>query len=152
MPHPQPLIPAPGRSAVEEWLGQPIVIDWAPYAEFFGADEFACSHTALVEMQVRFMDVLLAIRRSYGRPMRISSAYRHPTHPIEAAKGGLSRGEHTMGACCDVAIEGDAALILLQHALAHGITRVGVQQKGAGRFLHLGLGGPGLATPWIWSY
>ncbi|MEW6169623.1 MAG: D-Ala-D-Ala carboxypeptidase family metallohydrolase [Pseudomonadota bacterium] len=152
MPRANPIIPPPGQSRVEQWLDQPIVRDWSAYAEFFGPDEFACSATGVCEMQVRFLDLLLQIRRSYGRPMRITSGYRHPTHPIEAAKGGLSRGEHTMGACCDVAAEGDAALILMQYALAAGITRLGVNQKGTGRFLHLGVGGPGLANPWVWSY
>lgn len=127
------------------------VTDWSRYPDF-SEDEFRCRHTGRCEMDAEFMDLLQKIRTSYGKPMRISSGYRDPTHPIEAAKGGLSRGEHTLGRCCDVAIEGFEAVVLLQYALAHGITRVGVQQKGAGRFLHLGIGGPGLANPWIWSY
>lgn len=127
------------------------VSDWSPYPDFM-EDEFRCRHTGLCEMDVEFMEVLQRVRTSYGKPMRITSGYRHPTHPVEAAKRGLSRGEHTLGRCCDVAVEGFEAVILLQHALAHGITRIGVNQKGVGRFLHLGIGGPGLANPWIWSY
>lgn len=127
-----------------------IVTDWSRYPNF-SRSEFACKHTGLCEMRVEFMDVLQRIRTAYGRPMAISSGYRHPTHPVEARKGHTT-GEHTQGMCCDVAVQGDAAYELLCIALAHGITRVGVQQKGAGRFLHLGLGGPGLPTPWIWSY
>lgn len=127
------------------------VTDWSRYPDF-SEDEFRCRHTGRCEMDAEFMDLLQKIRTSYGKPMRISSGYRDPTHPIEVAKGGLSRGEHTLGRCCDVAVEGFEAVVLLQYSLAHGITRIGVQQKGSGRFLHLGIGGPGLANPWIWSY
>lgn len=128
------------------------VSDWSVYAEYFRPEEFACSHCGQVKMRRDFMQRLMQIRRAYGRPMRITSGYRCPQHPIEIAKGGKSLGEHSLGACADIACEGDGALLLLTTALAHGITRVGVQQKGSGRFLHLGIGGPGLANPWIWSY
>lgn len=128
-----------------------IVADWSPYPDFH-PDEFRCRHTGRVMMDTEFMEVLQRIRTAYGKPMRVTSGYRDPTHPIEAAKGGASRGEHTMGRCADIACEGAEAVILLTLALANGITRVGVQQKGTGRFLHLGIGGPGLANPWIWSY
>lgn len=129
----------------------PFVEDWSEFPNFH-PDEFRCSHTGWVRMDVEFMRVLQAVRTAYGKPMRITSGYRDPSHPIEAAKGSTSRGEHTYGRCADVACEGVEAVILLKYALAHGITRIGVQQKGSARFLHLGIGAPGLANPWIWSY
>lgn len=127
-----------------------LVTDWSRYPNF-SESEFRCRHTGHCRMQAEFMDRLQAIRTAYGRPIRITSGYRHPTHPVEARKGHAT-GEHTQGACCDVAVSGPDALRLVQIALAHGITRIGVQQKGAGRFIHLGIGGPGLAAPTIWSY
>ena len=126
------------------------VTDWSRYPNF-GESEFRCRHTGLCEMQTAFMDKLQAIRTEYGKPMTISSGYRHPSHPVEARKG-TTTGEHTQGTCCDVAVEGADAVRLLQIALKHGITRIGVQQKGSGRFLHLGIGGRGLVNPAIWSY
>ena len=126
------------------------VTDWSRYPNFKEA-EFRCRHTGLCEMQIAFMDKLQAIRTEYGKPMTIGSGYRHPSHPVEARKG-TTTGEHTQGTCCDVAVEGADAVRLLQIALKHGITRIGVQQKGSGRFLHLGIGGCGLANPAIWSY
>lgn len=125
------------------------VTDWSKYPNFSEA-EFRCKHTGLCVMQTEFMDKLQAIRTEYGKPMIISSGYRHPTHPVEAGK--KTPGEHTMGTCCDVAVSGADAVRLLRIALNHGITRVGVQQKGSGRFLHLGIGGGGLPNPAIWSY
>lgn len=127
------------------------VTDWSKYPNF-SKSEFDCRHTGLNEMQVEFMDVLQAIRTEYGKPMRITSGYRHPTHPVEARKGHTA-GEHTMGLCCDVGVSGKDAVKLLEIALRHGITRIGVQQKGSVRFLHLGIAKDGvLPSPMIWSY
>lgn len=125
------------------------VTDWGKYPDFSEA-EFRCRYTSRCEMQAQFMDVLQAIRTEYGKPMVITSGYRHPTHPVEANK--LGTGEHTLGTCCDVAVAGADALRLVGIALRHGITRVGVNQKGSGRFLHLGLGGGTLPNPAMWSY
>lgn len=124
-------------------------LDWSRWPNFSEA-ELACKHTGLCEMDPEFMDVLQAIRDEFG-PMRVTSGYRHPTHPVEARKGHAT-GEHTTGRCADIAVQGADALRLIKLALKHGVTRIGVQQKGAGRFIHLGLGAPGLANPTIWSY
>ncbi len=96
------------------------------------------------------MQELMELRLRYGKPMRITSGYRDKAHPVEANKA--TTGEHTMGVCCDIAVEGVDAIRLLKLALELGFSRVGIQQKGNGRFLHIGLGGPGLPNPAIWSY
>lgn len=124
-------------------------LDWTRWPNFTPA-EFRCKHTGNLVMQPEFLDVLQAIRSEYGRPMRVTSGYRHPTHPEEAKK--IKPGEHTHGACADIACEGEEAFRLLRIALKHGITRIGIQQKGGGRFLHLGIGAPGMPNPAIWSY
>ena len=125
-------------------------MDWMTYAPYFTEAEFRCKHTGLCKMQPAFMDTLLKIRKEYGKPMKISSGYRHKTHPTEAIKGDTT-GEHTTGWCCDVAVRGADAVRLTEIALKHGITRLGVQQKGTGRFLHLGMS-PRHANPAMWSY
>lgn len=127
-----------------------IVVDWSQYTNF-AESEFRCKHTGRCVMRRDFLDVLQAIRNAYGKPIRIMSGYRDPSHPVERIKRH-GPGEHSLGLAADVAVSGADALELLRVALAHGIRRVGVQQKGEGRFLHLGLGGPGIATPAIWSY
>lgn len=124
------------------------MMDWSRYPNF-SERELACKHTGKCQMDPAFMDVLQAIRTEFG-PMRITSGYRHQSHPIEAKKG--TPGEHTIGRCADIAVEGKDAFRLIQIAIKHGITRIGVQQKGAGRFIHLGLGGPGFPSPAVWSY
>lgn len=124
-------------------------MDWSKYPSF-SENEFRCKHTKLCAMRPEFMAILQDIRNEYKKPLLISSGYRHPTHPIEAAK--QTPGEHSLGTCADVLVSGPDAIFLLKIALRFGITRVGVQQKGPSRFLHLGIGGGGLPSPMIWSY
>jgi len=42
--------------------------------------------------------------------------------------------------------------VLLKIALEEGMTGIGVQQKGSGRFLHLDDVTEEIQRPWIWSY
>jgi zinc D-Ala-D-Ala carboxypeptidase len=114
----------------------------------FRKQEFDCRHTGKNEMKHQFMQVLQAIRKEYGRPMTVTSGYRHPTHPVEARKL-RSDGEHTRGMCCDIACtSGIERFRLVELALKHGITRIGIAKN----FIHLGLGGQGLPSPVIWDY
>lgn len=123
------------------------LIDWTQYPNFTAA-EFTCKHTGLCLMSPEYLKKLQAIRSIYGKPMRITSGYRHPTHPIEAAK--KYPGEHSTGRASDVAISGKDALELISIALSCGMTRLGVQQKGRARFLHLGDSPEFIST--VWSY
>ncbi|MFL6968473.1 D-Ala-D-Ala carboxypeptidase family metallohydrolase [Pseudomonas alvandae] len=104
------------------------------------------------EMAPHFMDLVQQLRELYGRPMPLSSAYRCPLHPAEANKP--APGEHLDGLAVDVLCRGAEALRLLNLALILGFTRIGVNQKGVSRFLHLGLAPTGrrLPSPTIWSY
>ena len=79
------------------------------------------------------MDALLAIRKEWGKPMKITSGYRHWSHPVEARKGHKN-GEHTKGLCADVAISGgvEAAQLALI-AIKHGSMAAQSQHRGADR-------------------
>lgn len=127
------------------------VTDWSKYAPYFKESEFKCKHTGKCLMQSDFMDLLLKLRTKYGKPIAISSGYRDWTHPEEIKKGHKN-GEHTKGACADIAISHQDAFEILKLALELGFTRIGVNQKGNGRFLHIGIGGDGLPNNLIWSY
>lgn len=133
-------------------MSNEVVTDWKPYAPFFRRDEFDCSHTGRCEMRKSTMDRLLAVRKEFNRPMNISSAFRDKTHPVEARKD--EPGVHTLGCAVDVFLAGEDALELLVVARKHGFTGVGVQQKGAGRFIHLDdyEGDDRTPRPWLWSY
>ena len=126
-------------------------MDWGKYKNFT-ADEFKCSHCGLNEMKPEFMDRFQQLRNAYNKPMKITSGYRCPKHPIEAAKP--KPGAHSTGLAADVGIQGAEAHRLLQLALELGFTGVGVQQKGTGRFLHLDTisNQPDSPRPTVWSY
>ena len=122
-------------------------MDWSDYPNFTKA-EFDCKHSGLNGMLPDFMERLQALRTEYGRPMTITSGYRHPTHPVEARKL-RSDGEHTRGMCCDIACtSGSDRFDLIRLALKHGFHRIGIAKN----FVHLGLGGHGLPSNVIWEY
>jgi uncharacterized protein YcbK (DUF882 family) len=119
-------------------------IDWLKYPNF-SRSEFQCSHTGEAHMQPVFLDALQAVRTALDAPIIITSGYRHPTHPIEAAKG--RPGEHTTGMAADVAVAIHRRVRLLKLALDHGFDRIGVDDT----FIHLGLSRD-FPRPRLWSY
>ena len=122
-------------------------MNWADYPYFTKA-EFDCKHTGKNEMQPEFMAKLQLLREKYGRPMIVTSGYRHWTHPVEARKGHTT-GEHTRGTCADIACTSGAERYkIVQLALQLGFPRIGIAKN----FIHLGLGGAGLPAPTIWDY
>ena len=127
------------------------VIDWSLIRNF-SKSEFDCQQTGENEMRLSFMNRLQALRAEYGRPMRISSGYRSQRHSIEAAKA--RPGAHTTGQACDISVSGGDALRIIELAIKHGFTGIGVHQKGSGRFIHLDdiEHTAHRPRPWIWSY
>jgi uncharacterized protein YcbK (DUF882 family) len=124
-----------------------MIAKWQYYTNF-SKREFDCKHTGENNMQHEFMVILEAIREDYDRPMKVTSGYRSPKHPIEARKTH-SNGEHTQGRCADIYCDnGKDRFKLITIALKHGITRIGVAKN----FLHLGIGGNGLPQNVIWDY
>jgi zinc D-Ala-D-Ala carboxypeptidase len=115
-------------------------------SQYFKPHELACRHTGLCQMNAEFMAKLDRLREAYGKPMRLSSAYRHPSHPSEAAK--RVPGLHTQGRAVDVLVAGSDAYALVKLALAHGFGGIGVSQSGDARFIHL----DNREIPTIWSY
>ena len=123
---------------------------WERQSEFypnFPKSELDCKVTGENQMKHEFMVVLQAIRNEYG-PLRITSGFRSPRHPIEARKGHAN-GEHTKGMCVDIGCNNGADRYrLITIALKHGITRIGIAKT----FVHIGLGGPNLPQNVIWEY
>jgi uncharacterized protein YcbK (DUF882 family) len=120
---------------------------WDKYPNFTKA-EFDCKATGENNMQHEFMEKLQAIRKDFGRGITVTSGFRSVKHPIEARKTH-SNGEHTQGFCADImCITGADRFTLINLALKHGITRIGVAKT----FLHLGIGGKGLPNNVIWEY
>jgi hypothetical protein len=120
---------------------------------FFSAKELTCKCGCnTIEFDLTFLATLNAIREECGFPFALSSAYRCPKHPIEARK--TKPGAHSSGKAVDIACSGERALEVIRVAQKHGISRIGIQQKGSGRFIHLDgcTEADGLPSPAIWSY
>lgn len=120
--------------------------------EYFSDKELACQHCGESNFDADFLKVLSAIRKECDFGFPISSGYRCPAHPIESRK--TATGAHSTGKAVDIAVSGQKALEVIRVAQAHGIQRIGVQQSGSGRFIHLDActEEDGFPTPAIWSY
>ena len=88
-----------------------------------------------LQMEDDFLDSLQGIRDEVG-PMAITSGYRCPKHPIEAAK--TSPGSHAQGVGADVGTEGEQAFLIVAHSISYGMEGIGISQReGQPRFIHL---------------
>ena len=117
---------------------------------YFTKEELSCQHCGDYKFNEKFLKVLNNIRHECGFAFVISSGYRCVEHPIEASKSRV--GAHTTGSAVDIAVRGDKALKVLEVAMKHGIKRIGINQKGKGRFIHLDMAEEAFPSPAIWSY
>tara|TARA_B000000532_G_scaffold230510_1_gene211728 strand:- start:731 stop:1075 length:345 start_codon:yes stop_codon:yes gene_type:complete len=100
-------------------------------------------------MDEKLLTMLDQLREVYGNPIKITSSYRSPSHPIEAAKD--SPGEHAYGAAVDIeSVGGGKTFRLVKAAIEVGFTRIGISRKKG--FMHLGIGYPGAPDKTIWTY
>jgi hypothetical protein len=126
---------------------------------YFSKRELACKHCLKMGKTTEeayyfeedFRTTLDRIRSDCGFALVVTSGYRCHDHPIEKAK--LKPGAHSTGRAVDLAVSYDKAHKLLEVALAHGVKRIGVNQKGpfSERFIHLDDADLSPA-PTIWSY
>ena len=121
---------------------------------YFTEQELACKGTDECDMHPEFMEKLIAVREDYNQPMIITSGYRHLAY--NDTIGGAKNSPHLYGRAVDIKVAGGDALRLIKMALRHGMTGVGVKQRGDHdrRFIHLD-DMPQSDThprPWIWSY
>jgi uncharacterized protein YcbK (DUF882 family) len=122
-------------------------VNWSDYPNF-SRDEMQCKHTGLCDMSPEFMARLQALRTEAGFPFRITSGYRHVTHPVETKKD--RPGFHTMGLACDIGTDSWTAHRLVELAYKHGFGGIGVSQRsGIPRFIHLDMRPEGRA---LYSY
>ena len=116
---------------------------------YFSIRELACQHCGKYRFDPEFLATLNSIRKSLGFPLVVGSGYRCLEHPIEAAK--TTAGAHSSGMAVDISVRGERAYKLIQAALEHKVPRIGVNQKGSNRFIHLD-GDTSKPSPVFWSY
>ncbi len=122
---------------------------------FFTKEEMSCKCGCGRLPKDEFMQKLVLIRLDYRKPMTVNSGFRCPTHNAKVSSSGKD-GPHTTGLASDIAGWGANAIKLVELAIKHGMTGIGVSQKGpiTSRYIHLDCISPGgvYPRPTIWSY
>ena len=110
------------------------------------------------DMDPDFMKILQNIREEMKRPLKISSGVRCAHHNSMVSSTGKS-GPHVPRdhgtAAADILIAGADALRMIDIARKHGISGVGISQRGthAKRFIHLDtISDKTHPRPTMWSY
>ena len=105
-------------------------------------------------MDDEFMRVLQSIRDEIQRPLKITSGFRCEKHNAKVSSTGKN-GPHTFGKAADVLISGADAMRLYDIARKHGVSGIGMSQKGthSKRLVHLDTLTPDEGPrPNIWTY
>ena len=125
----------------------------------FAISEMECKcGCGTADMDEDFMKILQNIREDMNRPLKISSGVRCANHNSKVSSTGKD-GPHVPRkngtAASDILIAGADALRLIDIARKHGISGVGISQRGnhAKRFIHLDtISDNHHPRPTMWSY
>ena len=99
------------------------------------------------DLDPKMKDFVVKLEGTLGKELTITSGYRGPDHPIEAAK--KTPGEHATGLAVDIAaIGGTPVFELVEAAIDLGCKRIGISRKS--NFVHLGLDKDRVTS--IWTY
>lgn len=121
---------------------------------YFRMAEFTCKCGCQENyIEESFVDMLDELRAIVGFPLPVTSGYRCPPHNERVSTTGKD-GPHTTGQAADIAVDRDKAYRLLDAAMSMGFTGIGLNQKGAKRFVHLDTlrNAPGQPRPTVWTY
>jgi len=107
------------------------------------------------DMDEDFMKILQHIREEMQRPLAISSAARCSSWNEQVSSTGKN-GPHVFRKAADILISGADAMRLFDIARKHGISGIGLSQKGnhGKRFIHLDIlsADDGHPRPTVWTY
>ena len=109
----------------------------------FSREELKCSFSGECQLEEDALEKLQALRDEWGKPIRLSSAYRSAENPRERTKKtgpGYHHGVNGNGGqAFDVLIAGEDVVPFIALAIKHGFRGIGVNQKGEWnqRFIHI---------------
>ena len=129
-------------------------MEFIDHSEHFSRDELRCKFTGECKVSSGFLTKLETLRQHYGKPIKLTSAYRSPEHPVEKAKSKdgkpRSTGYHVLGRAVDIACWNADGARLLEIGIQMGLFGgYGFNFTGRQRFLHVDDREDGLM---IWSY
>ncbi len=92
--------------------------------EHFSKQELACPHCGVMGMDREFLEILETVRKEYGKPMRLNSAFR--CFDYNAKIGAKKSSSHCFGLAVDIAVSGSRQRFeLIRHLLKH-VSRIGI--------------------------
>lgn len=122
-------------------------------SKYFSLSETECRCGCGFDMTDKAKQELDELREAYGAPLIMASGARCGSYNSKVSTTGPN-GPHTTGGAADLAVSHADSYRLIGLAIARGFTGIGVQQKGAGRFVHVDklTNAPGRPRPTVWSY
>ena len=117
-------------------------MDFVDHSEHFSKKELQCKFTGECQMSKAFLTKLETLRQHYGKPIRLTSAFRSADHPVEKAKSKdgkpRSTGYHALGRAADLLVWNADGARLLQIAIQMNLFGgYGFCFTGSSRFLHV---------------
>ena len=121
-------------------------------SQFFNYDTdkmLACSCCGVKGMKPSFLMRLDQIRKDVDEPLIITSGYRCSKHNRAVSSTG-DNGPHTTGEAVDIKADSRLRFKIIQSAIKHGFTRIGVAKT----FIHIDSLGEleGFPSQRVWSY
>jgi uncharacterized protein YcbK (DUF882 family) len=119
----------------------------------FSKESVACKCGCGLLPEQPFMNRIEMLRNSCGFPLVVTSGARCPSYNAKVSSTG-ENGPHTTGRAIDLGVSRKQAYTVVKKALELGFTGIGIQQKGASRFIHIDdlADAPNQPRPTIWSY
>ena len=109
-----------------------------PYTKDFSESEWTVYNpmcTGAHQMNVDVMDKIQQLRDYMNQPLKLTSAYRCPEHPVESAK--TVPGQHSKGLAVDIHVtSGAMAAKIIAYAITHLDVKGFAYSKQSG-FVHL---------------
>ena len=128
------------------------------HGQFFSKEELQCRCGQFCDyacpMDAEFLDRIDRLREDFGKPLKVTSGYRCPSHNANVSSTGTS-GPHVSGKAIDFGVSRRDAHALLKIAMSMNFSGIGIAQKGSGRFIHLDdltATETNNMRPWLWSY
>ena len=119
----------------------------------FTFDEMRCRNCphcgGLSDMNENFMMKLQQLRDFCNFPLPVNSGFRCERKNKDC--GGFLTSAHLTGEAADLRVDREKARIVIQAAIDMGFS-VGIDQKGASRFVHVDTKIRSSGKPSLWSY
>lgn len=117
---------------------------------YFSVKELSCKCCGTYNFNELTLKRLNQLRYELGHPIFINSGYRCKAYND---KIGATQ-THASGQAVDIKIRGSKAHKMIAKAIEIGFTGIGVNQKGANRYVHIDdlQGSDDIYRPTIWSY